>query len=392
MQVKLPDRYEQIEADFRGRLRPNQELISEIQRSIKSCKIQGGVRFLPIYGRSGAGKTSAALELGTHLPDIVVIPVLGGRAGDKSYILDEIRKAKTIRPDCVPVLVIDQYEEEVAEKENIPSQFIETISLLDRNELKDEPALFLWLTTSPEFRDKLSLAARRNERILGTDKFEIAGPAKSDWPMIIEELFEFHNPGEQLADYQVLDEQLKMISFKSPTIGHAIRETAVELSESIAPLHDLSRYTVYMLWPVSDGIRLQRIQQFSEPRQGYRLNWNAWYRQVSGALKNAPLVELNKARLYFDLRLIPIQVADMHMLFKSLDDETPKLGSSYLDQFKRSHFYSILSGNWSPEAYTPMRERPESRRAEEAQAWYASVTSQPAKVGRRLESGLTTNR
>lgn len=145
-----------------------------------------------------------------------------------------------------------------------------------------------------------------------------------------------------------------------------------------------------MIWPVSDGIRLQRIQQFSEPRQGYRVNWNAWHRQMSSVLRNAPIVEMNKARLYFDLRLIPIQAADLHQLFRDLDDSAPKLGKSYVDQFRNTHFYSILSGEWRSENYTPMRERPDSKRAEEAREWYGSVTKQPTKVGRRLAHVLTS--
>lgn len=383
-QIKLPSRYEQIEKGFRGRLRPNKSLIDKTQRALKSCRIQGGIRFLPVFGRSGGGKTSAALELGTHLPDVGVITLDAAEIIDRNAIKNKIQRFLKLNKGRFPVLVIDQYEEEVAQKENIPTQFIEAISLLDRGELKDTPALFLWLTTSQAFRDSLSAAARRNERLLLDDRFELAGPEREEWPSIIEELFEFHNPGEQLADYQILANRLHLISVDSPTIGHAIGEVAAELSDHIEPLHDLSKYSVYMIWPVSDGTRLQRIQQFTEPRQGYKLNWNAWYRQMAGVLKNAPLNELNKARLYFDLRIIPIQVADLHMLFRNLDDVEPELGSSYLDQFRRTHFYSILSGSWTPETYTPMRERPESRRAEEARAWYLESTQYPTKIGRRL--------
>lgn len=388
MQIKLPSRYEQIELGFRGRLRPNVPLIEMAQASLKSSKIQGGIRFLPVYGRSGGGKTSAALELGTHLPDVRVYLLPGDEITDRDKLLDAVLRHKSFHPGSFPVFVIDQYEEDVAQKENIPTQFIEALSHLDRGALKDYPTLYIWLTTSETFRASLSAAARRNERLLLSSSFEISGPRREEWASIIEELFEFHNPGEQLADYQVLEDNLKQFQVDSPTIGHAIGETAKILSDSIEPLHDLSKYSVYMLWPVSDGTRLQRIQQFTEPRQGYKLNWNAWYRQMAGVLKNAPLNELNKARLYFDLRIIPVQVADLHMLFRELEVDAPKLGKSYIDQFKRTHFLSLISGTWSPEAYTPMRERPESTRAAKAAEWYASVNNNPTGIGKRLSHVL----
>lgn len=384
LDIKLPSRYEQIEQGFRGRLRPNKSLIDKAQKALKSCKIQGGIRFLPVFGRSGGGKTSAALELGTHLPDVGVILLDASEITNRDRIRDRVFRFKKLNKNKFPVFVIDQYEEEVAQKENIPTQFIEAISILDRGELKETPALFLWLTTSEAFRNSLADAARRNERLLLDGNFELLGPNRDDWPSIIEELFEFHNPGEQLADYQVLESELERLAVDSHTIGHAIGEVANELSDHIESLHDLSKYCVYMIWPVSDGTRLQRIQQFTEPRQGYKLNWNAWYRQMAGVLKSAPLNELNKARLYFDLRIIPIQVADLHMLFRNLDDEAPELGGSYLEQFKRTHLFSILAGGWKPESYTPMRERPESKRAEDARAWYLENTQFPTKIGRRL--------
>ena len=40
------------------------------------------------------------------------------------------------------VAVIDQYEENVAQKSAVPTQFIERLSLLDRGELRGLPILF----------------------------------------------------------------------------------------------------------------------------------------------------------------------------------------------------------------------------------------------------------
>ena len=135
--IKLPSRYEQIESEFRGRLRPNRSLIDAVQRARKSAAIQGGIRFLPVFGRSGSGKTSAALELGTHLPDVSVIVLGPNDLISREALLDKIDRSLNERPRAFPVLVVDQYEEEVAQKENVPSQFVEILSLLDRGELRE---------------------------------------------------------------------------------------------------------------------------------------------------------------------------------------------------------------------------------------------------------------
>lgn len=77
--------------------------------------------------------------------------------------------------------IIDQFEENVAGKENIPTQFVEFISLFDRNELKNIPTIFIWLTTSKDFQTSLVTATSRNKRILLDEKFEIIGPKKEQW-------------------------------------------------------------------------------------------------------------------------------------------------------------------------------------------------------------------
>ena len=72
MTLRLPSRYEDLDTAFRGRLKPNQSLISIVKRAFASMEISGGIRFLPVFGQSGSGKTSAALEIGTHLPELYV--------------------------------------------------------------------------------------------------------------------------------------------------------------------------------------------------------------------------------------------------------------------------------------------------------------------------------
>lgn len=80
------------------------------------------------------------------------------------------------------------------------------------------------------------------------------------------------------------------------------------------------------------------------------------------------------------MRLVPIAAADMMPLCRNLDD----VHDSYLDRFSKSHFFSIVTNKWDPDAYSPLRERDESQRAEAARKWYAGVTDRPTAIGKRL--------
>jgi hypothetical protein len=244
--------------------------------------------------------------------------------------------------------------------------------------------LFIWLTTDKDFQLSLENATSRNRRILADRGFEVEGISKEIWPEIIEDTFRFHNQEKTLSDYEIIGEDLKAIAADEDTLGDAIELTGSKLAKYATTLHDLSTYQVVMLWPVTDGLRISRIQQFTDPRSGYKLNWDAWYRQLNkddqGQL---PLREFNRARLYFDVRLVPIAAADLHQLCRDIDKAQVEPGRSYLAQLKSTHLYSIVAGNWSSETYAPLRER-DSKRATEAKDWYATVTTKPTQLGRRI--------
>ena len=388
MPVRLPSRYEDLDAAFRGRLRPNQFLLSAVKAAFAAMEITGGIRFLPIFGDSGSGKTSAALEIGTHLPDLHVERLPRETVENPAVLNDAlaaiIRNAKGKRV----VAVVDQYEEAAAQRNNVPSAFVESLSLLDRATHKPHPTLFLWLTTSKDFRAALESATSRNRRILASSGFEIASLPRSEWPGIIEETFRFHNQEKILADYEVIEADLTEISDNCQTLGSAIEVTGEKLGKYATRLHDLSTYQVIMLWPVTDGLRISLIQRFTDPRSGYKLNWDAWYRQLNVEDQaQLPLREYNRARLYFDVRLVPIAAADLQPLCRNLDSDDFTVGASYLAQFRTTHFFSLIAGTWSAETYAPLRER-ESNRATGAREWYATVTSKPTQLGRRISRCL----
>ncbi len=281
------------------------------------------------------------------------------------------------------VAVVDQYEEAAAQKTAVPTSFVEALALLDRGDLRSTRVLFLWLTTSKAFQKDLVDATTRNRRILVKEDFVLVGPSKCEWPDIVEETFRFHND-KDLSDFELIREDLEQISRETDTIGTTIEQIGLRLAQHVHTLHDLSTYQVIMLWPVTDGQRITRVQQFTDARQGYKLDWNAWYRQLNEDDKRQlPLRELNRARLYFDLRLVPIAAADFHPLCKDLDDDTFVLHKSYLERFRNTHLYSIVNGTWDPSSYKPLRER-ESDRAEAARIWYEGVTSSPTSLGKRL--------
>jgi hypothetical protein len=384
MTVRLPSRYEDLDEAFRGRLKPNQPLIAVTKRAFSSMEINGGIRFLPVFGSSGSGKTSAALELGTHLPGLYVEQLPRQSVEDPAVLSTSLGEIARRAKGRSIVAVIDQYEEVAAQRTAIPSAFVETLSLLDRDKTNNDNILFIWLTTSRDFQASLVEATTRNRRILLESNFEIAALDKTEWPGVIGETFQFHNQDRSLSDYEVLEADLIEVSDDAPTIGSAIESTAEKLASYSTQLHDMSTYQVVMLWPVTDGLRITRIQQFTDPRQGYKLDWNAWYRQLNtDDAKQLPLREFNRARLYFDMRLVPIAAADLYPLCRDLDQSHVELGKSYLDRLKSTHLYSILAGAWNPDSYAPLRER-ESKRATEARDWYTGITNQPTQLGRRL--------
>lgn len=387
--LRLPSRYEDLDAAFRGRLLPNRALLDIIQTAFSSMKMSGGIRFLPIFGNSGVGKSSAALEISTHLPELYTEKLPLNVIEDTTLLLPALDVLLKQAKDRRLVVVIDQYEEVAAQRTSIPSTFIEALSLLDRNKERPQNILFIWLTTSKEFQASLQNSTSRNRRILIESNFEITGLNNTQWPEIIQETFRFHNQGKDLSDYEVLDLDLVDIADKADTIGTAIDMTGRRLASYNSRLHDLSNYLVVMLWPVTDGHRITRVAQFTDQRQGYKLDWNAWYRQLNQEEQNKlPLREYNKARLYFDVRLIPIAAADLHPLCRDIDDDNYNPGQSYLDRLKSTHFFSIVSGTWNPANYSPMRER-ESLRADSARVWYHTVNQSPAKLGKRIAKCLT---
>nr|WP_295976805.1 AAA family ATPase [uncultured Agrobacterium sp.] len=386
--LRLPSRYEDLDTAFRGRLKPNQSLLSKVKQAFAAMEISGGIRFLPVFGSSGSGKTSAALELGTHLPDLHIETLVREAIEDSTVFREELSKIRKRAKGKRIVVVIDQYEEVAAQKTAIPSAFVEMLSLLDRDRNDNGLALFIWLTTSREFQHSLASATSRNQRILLSPDFEIGSVDRADWPGIIEETFRFHNAEKALSDFEVLEIDLKEIVDDELTIGSSIERVGERLAGYATTLHDLSTYQVIMLWPVTDGLRITRIQQFTDPRQGYKLDWNSWYRQLNPEDQaQLPLREFNRARLYFDMRLVPIAAADIYPLCRDLENDDFNPGESYLGRFKSTHFYSIVSGAWQPENYAPLRER-DSKRADTARDWYQGVTTQPTALGKRLAKCL----
>lgn len=381
----LPARYEDLDPSFRGRLRPNVELNQLVQDAYRGMRVSGGLRFLPLYGRSGGGKSSAVRELETHLEGSKVVELRREAVESREVLLDVLEASwgRTEHPDLL-IAIVDQFEDTVPDPQSVPIQFVERISLLDRNELRGRPILFIWLTTNTDFQAALVRATSRNERLLVSSDFELKGPPREDWPDIIEETYEFHNAEQELADAGVLHTTIAEIAEASDTIGDTIEKVGRELSAAIPALHDLSKYQVVMLWPVTDGIRIQRIQSFTNARDGYKLNWGAFWRELNPEdRRQLPLAALNRARLYFDVRLVPIAAADLAPVGKQLDVAEPEIGDSYFERPRLTHFFSVITGTWEPSSYAPLRER-QSQRAEEGREWYEGVTRSSVGLGRRI--------
>lgn len=384
MTVILPSRYEDLDSAYRGRLAPDAGLIRIIDKAFKSITITGGIRFLPLLGESGSGKSSASRELSTHMPDVFCYVLSRKEIESREKLVEKIIKLSEIHSDKLLICVVDQYEENVEGKEKLPTQFIEHLSLIDRGKFGKISIVVIWLTTSMSFKDMLVAATSRNKRILLEYGYVIYGPDKKEWPTIIEETFSFHNSEKPLSDYGIIRNHLIEIGQKSNTIGEAIGRVGYELGENIQGLQNISEYQIILLWPVSDSLRSQRVLQFSKPKDGYRLNWDSWYMELNLEDKGTlPLDQYNRTRLYYDFRIIPLRVADLHKLCIELDNDKKELGDTYLKRFSQTHFFHIISGNWETYDYNPIRER-ESQRSIDAKNWYETVTTSPTLLGKRI--------
>lgn len=384
MNLRLPSRYEDLDCAYRGRLIPDQSLLSLVNTAKKVIDIGGGIRFLPIWGESGTGKSCAAIEISTHMPTVHTFVLSREEIESKDLLLKRIQLERKTAKDKFLVAIVDQFEEGVIGKERIPTQFVEHLSLLDRAELSNCPTLFIWLTTDKQFQKQLQDATSRNRRILLQSNFEVSGPEKDSWTDIIKQTFSFHNAERALADYEIIDDDIVNIAQTSATIGAAIEEVGNLLARTEPDLQNLSKYQVILVWPVSDALRNTRVMQFAIPKDGYRLNWDYWFSQLNTEdRKQLPLHEYNRTRLYFDFRIVPIRVADLHKLCLKLDDEAPNLAKTYLTRFMETHFFHVASGEWSNYDYNPVRER-QSSRATVAADWYTTVTDKPVPLGKRL--------
>ncbi|MBN1187073.1 MAG: hypothetical protein JXB49_32645 [Bacteroidales bacterium] len=388
--MKLPSRYEDLAESYKGRILPDNQLIQIVKSAEKSIRINGGIRFLPIYGESGSGKSCSSIELKTHLPQTHTFILTQTEISNKTNLLERIIEENRFHSNKILIPIIDQFEENVSGKEKIPTQFIEFISLFDRNELRQIPTVFIWLTTNRNFQQSLVEATSRNKRILISNNFEVKGPEKRFWTQIIKDTFSIHNHEKELSDYLIIDNDIDEFVLRNNTLGKTIELVSEKLAEHIDEIQDLFEYKVILFWPVSDSVRNQRVIQFSRPREGYKLDWEAFYRELSSdERKQLPLDVYNRTRLYFDIRIVPFRAADMHRLFLDLDNEKTLLGKTYLTRFQHTHFFHILSDNWEKYKYNPVRER-ESKRSKEAEEWYKSVTTVPTKVGRRLAKVISS--
>lgn len=89
MKLCLPSRYEDLNESYRGRLMPNSNLLELVDSGFKSMQISGGIRFLPIYGESGSGKSCAAREIDSHMPQTRVFVLERKEIENADALVDE---------------------------------------------------------------------------------------------------------------------------------------------------------------------------------------------------------------------------------------------------------------------------------------------------------------
>ena len=386
---RLPSRYEDLDESFKGSLRPNEALLQACKAAFSSMRISGGIRFLPVFGESGSGKSSAALEIATHIPAYEVRKVSRESINDPERLEQEFGGDLYVKPTGPLIAVVDEFEEKAADKQDIPKNFVEKLSHLDSS-YRGRPVLVIWLTTDKAFQQQLEDATSRRKRLLAQSGFTITGPERGEWAAIVSETFSAHNSEKELADFEVLDGDVQSVADQASTLGVAIERIGGRLSVFEQQVVDLSDYQVVMLWPVTDGKRIETVNRFSSLRQGFRINWHAFANQLNTTDKfQLPLSALNKARLYFDVRLVPIAAADLRGICGDLQSWPIKVSTSSLGRFKSTHLYSIVTRQIPDESYVTLKERDSIRRTE-AEDWYKSVTGKPTQIGRAIAEAFTT--
>ena len=130
MALRLPSRYEDLDTAYHGRLVPDQKLLALVNRAKKSIDMSGGIRFLPIWGQSGAGKSCAAIEISTHMPTVHTFILSREEIESKESLLKRIHYEAQQKKDKFLVAIIDQFKERVIGKERIPTRLTEDINCL----------------------------------------------------------------------------------------------------------------------------------------------------------------------------------------------------------------------------------------------------------------------
>lgn len=236
---RLPSRYEDLDESFKGSLRPNDELLEICKSSFSSMRISGGIRFLPIFGKSGSGKSSASLEIGTHIPDYEVRKVSRESIYNPEKLEAEFGGNLFSKLTSPLIAVVDQFEENAADKDEIPKNFVEKLAFLDGS-YRGRPVLVIWLTTDKEFQAQLERATSRRERLLVKSGFEITGPARTEWAEIVSQTFSAHNSGKELADFEILDGDVADIANFASTLGISIEKVGERLARFEGEVTDLS--------------------------------------------------------------------------------------------------------------------------------------------------------
>lgn len=101
-----------------------------------------------------------------------------------------------------------------------------------------------------------------------------------------------------------------------------------------------------------------------------------------------PLQGLNKARLYFDVRLVPVSAADLQGICTELAEVSKPVIQSSITRFGQTHLVSLIQSTGGEVAFSPLRERPGSERGKAATQWYKSITRNPVGIGKSMADAL----
>lgn len=247
--LNLPTRWERLEPyigdnndQVRSIVRPVRDAMDMVRRIVDYLQVTGGCNLFVIRADTGSGKTTFLNTLRHYMTDVnfhVKSLDLQTVSADK---INEILWELNPLPNHINMFILEGREN----PESIPSEYIKIV-LANINRLsrtKKHPMLFVIPTVETEVArvwcteaSKLGDLIPKNQIYGGSQWYDFPGVPKEDYIEIVEETVRSLNQSRNLRDFGVTDEEIKIWSDTSASIGEFIETLATKIANRRSALH-----------------------------------------------------------------------------------------------------------------------------------------------------------